>query len=72
MLAQYSSPIVIALLLKLAAFKARHPKVTFASGAGKRTLTVDGGFGLAKIAEGWGKAAGSIGDARVVMRAFGG
>ncbi|OWZ37750.1 hypothetical protein LQV05_005733 [Cryptococcus neoformans] len=71
MLAQYSSPIVIALLLKLAAFKARHPKVTFASGAGKRTLTVDGGFGLAKVAEGWGKAAGSIGDARVVMRAFG-
>ncbi|AAW44574.2 hypothetical protein CNG01910 [Cryptococcus deneoformans JEC21] len=71
MLAQYSSPLVIALLLKLAAFKARHPKVTFASGAGKRVLTVDGGFGLAKVAEGWGKAAGSIGDARVVMRAFG-
>ncbi|XAO26054.1 hypothetical protein I312_104888 [Cryptococcus bacillisporus CA1280] len=71
MLAQYSSPLVIALLLRLAAFKARHPKVTLASGAGKRTLTVNGGFGLAKIADGWGNAAGSIGDARVVMRAFG-
>ncbi|KIR54812.1 hypothetical protein I315_02694 [Cryptococcus gattii Ru294] len=71
MLAQYSSPLVIALLLRLAAFKARHPKVTLVSGAGKRTLTVNGGFGLAKIADGWGNAAGSIGDARVVMRAFG-
>lgn len=71
MLAQYSSPLVIALLLRLAAFQARHPKVTLVSGAGKRTLTVNGGFGLAKIADGWGKAAGSIGDARVVMRAFG-
>ncbi|KAK8854683.1 hypothetical protein IAR55_003422 [Kwoniella newhampshirensis] len=67
MLAQYSSPLVIALLLRLASFQARYPRLTLAVG-GKSS---PGGFGLVKLAEGWGRAAGSISDARVIMRAFG-
>ncbi|WVR09493.1 hypothetical protein IAU60_006561 [Kwoniella sp. DSM 27419] len=64
MLVQYSSPLVITLLLRLAALRARYP--LFKLGRGK-----PGAFGLVKLAEGWGKAAGGIGDARVIMRAFG-
>ncbi len=62
MLAQYSSPLVIAFLLGLARFRQAHPR-----------LSTKGynGNGLIKLAEGWAKAAGSIGDARVIMRAFG-
>ncbi|WVO14475.1 hypothetical protein L204_102110 [Cryptococcus depauperatus] len=71
MLAQYSSPLVVAILFKLASFRTRHPRVRISSGAGKRTLIVDGGLGFARLAEGWGRAAASVGDARVVMRAFG-
>ncbi|KAK4684409.1 hypothetical protein P7C73_g5772, partial [Tremellales sp. Uapishka_1] len=65
MLAQYSSPLIITLLLRLAQFRAAHPRIRM--GGGKAS----GGFGLVKLAEGWAKAAGSIGDARVIMRAFG-
>ncbi|ORY35488.1 hypothetical protein BCR39DRAFT_461593 [Naematelia encephala] len=72
MLAQYSSPIVIALLLRLAKFRANHPRLSLQmSRAGAVGVKVDGGFGLVKLAEGWARAAGSIGDARVIMRAFG-
>ncbi|WVQ68386.1 uncharacterized protein L199_006594 [Kwoniella botswanensis] len=61
MLVQYSSPLVIALLLRLAALKTRIG------------LRGKGGsaFGLRQLAEGWGKMGGSIGEARVVFRAFG-
>ena len=62
MLAQYSSPIVITLLLSLARLRA----------ASSRTNTkAAGGAGLIALAEGWGNAAASIGDARVIMRAAG-
>ncbi|WVQ80152.1 hypothetical protein IAT38_002257 [Cryptococcus sp. DSM 104549] len=71
MLAQYSSPLVIALLLRLAALRAKYPRVRFSSSAAGGKVTVDGGFGLVKLAEGWARAGGSIGDARVIMRAFG-
>ncbi|WVQ72115.1 hypothetical protein IAR50_001660 [Cryptococcus sp. DSM 104548] len=63
MLAQYSSPLIIALLLKLAHLRARFPRVKLAKAGG--------GSGLVRLAEGWGRAGTSIGDARVVMRAFG-
>jgi len=53
MLAQYSSPLVIALLLRLAKMKK------------------EGGKGLLQLAGGLAVGAGSIGDARTVMRAFG-
>jgi len=62
MLAQYSSPLVIAFLLGLAKFHAAHPRMNTKGPAGA---------GLLSLAEGWGKAAVSIGDARVIMRAFG-
>ncbi|WWD19171.1 hypothetical protein CI109_103629 [Kwoniella shandongensis] len=68
MLAQYSSPLIIALLLRLASFRAQHPRLRLALGGGNSS---PGGFGLVKLAEGWGRAAGSIADARVIMRAFG-
>ncbi|ODN83686.1 hypothetical protein L202_01782 [Cryptococcus amylolentus CBS 6039] len=71
MLAQYSSPLIITLLLKLASIRARHPKVKFSQAAGQGILKVDRGYGLVQLAEGWGRAGGSIGDARVIMRAFG-
>ncbi|WWD02262.1 hypothetical protein V865_000300 [Kwoniella europaea PYCC6329] len=61
MLVQYSSPLVIALLLRLAALKTR-------IGIGGKGGS---GFGLRQLAEGWGKMGGSIGEARVVFRAFG-
>jgi hypothetical protein len=53
MLAQYSSPLVIALLLRLA------------------KLRRDGGKSLIGLAGGLASGAGSIGEARTVMRAFG-
>ena len=62
MLAQYSSPLVIAFLLGLAKFRVNHPRLN------TKAIT---GAGLIRLAEGWAKAAGSIGDARVIMRAFG-
>ncbi|KAK6910789.1 hypothetical protein I203_104822 [Kwoniella mangroviensis CBS 8507] len=61
MLVQYSSPLVIALLLRLAALKTR---IGIRGKGGS-------GFGLRQLAEGWGKMGGSIGEARVVFRAFG-
>ncbi|WVW85486.1 hypothetical protein I302_107524 [Kwoniella bestiolae CBS 10118] len=64
MLIQYSSPLVIALLLRLAALKTRFGGRSVRNG-GK------GGFGLRQLAEGWGKMGGGIGEARVVFRAFG-
>ena len=67
MLAQYTSPIVITLLISLAKFRTSHPRLRMRLGGGKG----DGAASLVKLAEGWGKAAGSIGDARVIMRAFG-
>jgi hypothetical protein len=53
MLAQYSSPLIIALLLRLAKLKK------------------DGGKNLLGLAGGIAAGAGSLGDARTVMRAFG-
>ena len=70
MLVQYSSPFVIALLLRLAKFRADHPRVRLGQSA-KVSLGPSGGASLTRLAEGWGKAAGSIADARVIMRAFG-
>jgi hypothetical protein len=61
MVAQYSAPLIMAILLRLAKFRAAH---------GSKS-TVGNGSGLVRLADGWGKAAGSIADARVVMRAFG-
>ncbi|WWC93461.1 hypothetical protein V866_000295 [Kwoniella sp. B9012] len=61
MLVQYSSPLVIALLLRLAALKT---KVGIRGKGGS-------GFGLRQLAEGWAKMGGSIGEARVVFRAVG-
>ncbi|EIW68358.1 hypothetical protein TREMEDRAFT_32090 [Tremella mesenterica DSM 1558] len=70
MLAQYSSPFVIAILLRLARFRADHPRVRMTVAA-KREVVSDRGMALTRLAEGWGRAAGSIADARVIMRAFG-
>lgn len=61
MLAQYSAPLIIAILLRIARLRNAYP-----------AKTVVNGSGLVRLADGWGKAAGSIGDARVIMRAFGG
>ncbi|WVQ95065.1 hypothetical protein IAU59_002157 [Kwoniella sp. CBS 9459] len=68
MLFQYSSPLVIALLLRLAALKSRYSLLR-----GNRTVGAGakGGFGFVQLAEGWGKAALSVSEARVIMRAFG-
>ncbi|WWC71443.1 uncharacterized protein I206_105399 [Kwoniella pini CBS 10737] len=60
MLVQYSSPLVIALLLRLAALKSKF-----------RSNKNGQAFGLVKLAEGWAKMGGSVGEARVVFRAFG-
>lgn len=70
MMAQYSSPLVIAFLLSLARFRASHPHLAF-SLRGKGGVAGDGGQSLVRMSEGIAKAAGSIGDARVIMRAFG-
>jgi hypothetical protein len=67
MLVQYSSPIVIALLLRLAKFRADHPRIRMSD----KAVAAGAGAGLVRLATGWGKMAGSVGDARVVMRAFG-
>lgn len=70
MLVQYSSPLIIALLLRLVKFRAAHPRVRF--GVEKGGIPVPGSSaGLVNFAAGLGKAAVSIGDARVIMRAFG-
>ena len=63
MIAQYSSPLVIAFLLGLAKFRTAHPRLS--------TIKVPAGAGLIRLAEGWAKAGASVGDARVIMRAFG-
>ena len=59
MLVQYSSPIVISLLVGLAQYRTTHPRLNAKA------------VGSFSLAEGWGKAAANIGDARVIMRAFG-
>ncbi len=72
MIAQYSSPMVIALLLGLAKFRAAHPRIRLSFlNNGEKAVIAGAGTGLIKLAEGWGKAAVSIGEARVIMRAFG-
>jgi hypothetical protein len=71
MLAQYTSPLIIALLLRLARFRAAHPHLRFGLRGGGASVK-GGGEGLVRLAEGWGRAAGSVADARVIMRAFGG
>ncbi|OCF31528.1 hypothetical protein I317_02137 [Kwoniella heveanensis CBS 569] len=74
MLFQYSSPLVIALLLRLATLKSRYNllrgKRGVVAGAGAGA-GIKGGFGLVQLAEGWGTAALSVSEARVIMRAFG-
>ena len=62
MLAQYSSPIIITILMSLAKWRAANSRMTSKGAAGA---------GLINLAEGLGKAAASIGDARVIVRAFG-
>nr|XP_018261609.1 uncharacterized protein I303_06049 [Kwoniella dejecticola CBS 10117]OBR83767.1 hypothetical protein I303_06049 [Kwoniella dejecticola CBS 10117] len=66
MLVQYSSPLIITLLLQLAALNSK---------IRDRYRHVNGNknakFGLVQLAEGWGKMGGSIGEARVIFRAFG-
>ncbi|GFZ50830.1 hypothetical protein JCM24511_08588 [Saitozyma sp. JCM 24511] len=69
MLAQYTSPLIVALLLRLARFRAAHPHLRF--GLRGRGSVKGGGEGLVRLAEGWGRAAASVADARVIMRAFG-
>ncbi|WVF67564.1 hypothetical protein IAT40_002322 [Kwoniella sp. CBS 6097] len=72
MLFQYSSPLVIALLLRLATLKSRYAFLRNNKGvAAAAGVGVKGGFGLVQLAEGWGKAALSVSEARVIMRAFG-
>jgi hypothetical protein len=70
MLAQYSSPLVIALLLRLARLRAAHPRLGLQSRGSGAAMRV-GGERLVRLAEGWANAAGSVADARVIMRAFG-
>ncbi|KAL7423857.1 hypothetical protein Q5752_001441 [Cryptotrichosporon argae] len=82
MLVQYSSPLVVALLLALARLRARAAKIPLgvqtaqaaqssASAIGARTaVRVMPGAGVRRVAEGWAKVGGGIGEARVVMRAF--
>lgn len=60
MLAQYTSPLLIAVLLALARLRSRVAK------------TAGAGAGLLGVAEGLGKAALSIGEARMIMRLAGG
>ena len=67
MMAQYTSPLVIALLLKLAQLRARM-QVRFSISGAKLS---GGGAGLVALAEGWGQAAGSVGEARTIMRLVG-
>lgn len=57
MLAQYSSPLVVSLLLKLAEIRSR------------RSATA--GKDLVRMAAGWTKVADGAADARIVMRSFG-
>ena len=57
MLAQYSSPLIVSVLLKLAEIRSRRSAI-----AGK---------GLVRMAEGWTKVSAGAADARVVMRSFG-
>lgn len=71
MLVQYSSPAVIAVLLGLASLRDKYPalRVSLRSDAAKSPAT--GGASLRLLAAAWAKVGGSIGDARVIMRAFG-
>jgi hypothetical protein len=57
MLAQYSSPLIVSLLLRLAAIRSRR--------------NADAAKGLVRAAEGWTKVAAGAAEARVVMRSFG-
>lgn len=69
MLVQYSSPAVIALLMIMAKIRDRYPAVLFSLRGGKQSIT--GGTSLRLLGEAWAKVGGSIGDARIIMRAFG-
>jgi hypothetical protein len=72
MVVQYSSPAVIAVLMGLASLKDKYPALRLSlrrSGPGEKGLV--GGTGLRLLAAAWGRVGLSIGDARVIMRAFG-
>ncbi|WRT68528.1 uncharacterized protein IL334_005505 [Kwoniella shivajii] len=70
MLVQYSSPLVIAVLLALSRLIKR-ARLSGLAGYGQKGAAVASGWGLLQLAEGWGKMGVSVGDARVVFRAFG-
>lgn len=64
MVAQYTSPLVVALLLKIAKLRTE-VRVNPAAVGGSKVSS------LVEIAAGWARVGGSIGDARVIMRAAG-
>ena len=63
MLAQYSSPFIIALLLRLSRIRS-----SLTSAAAEKVVV---GHGVLGTVEGVKNVAGALGDARAVMRAFG-
>lgn len=70
MLVQYSSPAVIAILMGLASLRDKYPALRLnLRKVGEKGVA--GGNGLRLLAAAWAKVGGSIGDARVIMRAFG-
>lgn len=70
MVVQYSSPAVIAVLMGLASLKDKYPALRLSlRRSGEKGLV--GGAGLRLLAVAWGRVGLSIGDARVIMRAFG-
>jgi hypothetical protein len=70
MVVQYSSPAVIAVLMGLASLRDKYPALRLSlRNAGEKSLS--GGLRLRSLAAAWARVGGSIGDARVIMRAFG-
>lgn len=74
MLVQYSTPAVIAVLMGLASFRDKYPALRLSlrrAAAEKGVAVGTGGAGLRLLAAAWARVGLSIGDARVIMRAFG-
>jgi hypothetical protein len=70
MVVQYSSPAVIAVLMGLGSLRDKYPALQLSlRQAGEKKAI--GGARLRSLAAAWARVGGSIGDARVIMRAFG-
>ncbi|WWC90490.1 uncharacterized protein L201_005426 [Kwoniella dendrophila CBS 6074] len=64
MIIQYSTPLVIALLLKINQLKTKY-------GYHRLFKNKQSNFGLLELSQGWGQMGKSIGEARVIFRLFG-